>query len=509
MSILETLRTIDFGALDSRFFGVMLKFDSVNHYKKFISLANTPSFPNATFEEICQITAVEHELKHFHDSLLSPVAGGLAILRLNNIINGLPLIYHFQKYYHPHKSNFIPIPITKWVKLNQTKRTIKLDELKNFTSHKNKYVLNPFKIPFSKDLLDKIKRQNNDSDLAARLFIIIQNYNIIQETLISEVESPYGSILPRDIYELNAILVQYSACHNIINAEAPAIFIESLSKLAPEYLKCFSILIDIWNKNNRAIDRILPLFSTWCMLGNRTLEFKNLELDKSNLNDKELYKKSTAGCPAFRFVTIINHFIENGLPSINTPLQDLFSQWDMITKSQPWKTCLNEDLKSAKNRHAFFLNQSLKYSNGSEIRLLYDRTVRVLETIYKNKEIVHNVFYQDPEKYATAPAYLNIRSTLPEPSMFMIFKNFSLLKPINAPESKDYLANYIINDVGETCYNDEIFGSKNNYNSTLDDLKTIYEYNYLLDHLFSSFNREDDISHIVEKFLRPECLEIF
>lgn len=491
----------DYGSFDSRFFGIILKFDDPNKYKRFNDLIKIDKYKNLNFEEIWMLTVLDHEHRHFHDSLLSPTAGGLTSLRINNILNGLQFIHLLNKHYSELNANLIPVPISKWINLSKEEKKEKLNLLKNFTKHKEKFELVPLKIFSFDELKEEIKNPENILDFSAHLNMINHNYQVMKEILTNEVPSSQGPIRPRDIYELSAFCLQYQASYQMLGKKEAGIFIKSISEHAPEYLKCFILMIEIWTKYERKEWRIFHLFTTWCILGNRVLEHK-----RNGFTD---YKMTQAGCPAYRFCTIIEYLTNNGIPPEETSVETLFQKWDQIVQSAPWNECLDADLTSAKKRHETISNESTKLPNGSLIKELYQLASRFYEMLYENKKIIHEKFLENPVQYTTPENYIALQSQLPTASIWTTFANFSVLNTPPRTPSKEYLPIFAKNNLGETVIMSELKGTESNMHCSLEDLQTLHTYNCFFDYLFASFHRDEIHQLNFQNFLSFDCLELF
>lgn len=487
----------DFGAFDPRFFGIILKFNQFEKYKLFSELLVQDKYGDVGFEEIWLITVLNHEHRHFHDSLLSPTAGNLMSLRLNNIANGLPLISKIRKAYSEKKSNLLPLPLLKWINLSKDEKEYNLNLLRNFTKHKNQFKLAPVYFPGLNQTSQTAAKEKN-LEFLPELILINQNYNVMRDLLIAESEGPSGTITPRDIYELSAISIQYHASYKAIGEEAASTFIKSIFIHAPGYIKCFELMLKVWSKNDRGPDRVFSLFSTWCILGNRVLEHK-----KNNYSD---YKDTKAGCPAYRFITILSYFENNGIPNSDISTEELFQDWDREVKSSTWKECLEYDLKSCKERHEVFEKAALDIPTNGPAKDLYSLLARISKMIYNDKKSIQKIFLKNPDEYALPRDYYDLK-TLPDAPTWLTFNDFFIEK--GKSPSENYLEILSHTDSGESFAQSIILKNPQYPYEVIEDIKLVYEYNCLMDYLFASFHRDEAVQFDFSKFLPFDCLDIF
>ncbi len=119
-----------FGTFEPRFYGVSVLLESPLAYQAFA--ATTAAIPRKTsiptlspFEDICLATALDHEVRHFHDSLVSPFANRILMLRMMAAFNGLKALNRGQRL----GANCIPVPLIKWVATNEDQRSAWANEI--------------------------------------------------------------------------------------------------------------------------------------------------------------------------------------------------------------------------------------------------------------------------------------------------------------------------------------------------------------------------------------------
>src|ERR1043166_2489717 len=86
----------DFGGFDPSFVGVTLRFENEDAWRRYqaqnasptpLSVKGLP--PESRFEALSLASVVSHEVRHFHDFLISPYSARVFSLRLKALINEL------------------------------------------------------------------------------------------------------------------------------------------------------------------------------------------------------------------------------------------------------------------------------------------------------------------------------------------------------------------------------------------------------------------------------------
>jgi hypothetical protein len=123
----------DYGGFDSTFVGLTLRFwpKSWDLFLRFhakdrdpeevIRIGNSALNKGAdeAFDTFSMGTVMMHELRHFHDFILSPYGNHLFRLRLLAAVNGVQVIGGLRA-----KNPVIPVPLPKWRRMQSGERTI-------------------------------------------------------------------------------------------------------------------------------------------------------------------------------------------------------------------------------------------------------------------------------------------------------------------------------------------------------------------------------------------------
>ena len=119
------MQHLPFGLFNPRFYGVSVilgdedRNDAVEHYGRakdpgeWIRNTGTPSL-----NDISTLSAMDHELRHFHDFLLSPIGTVTMGLRMQASINGIQAMRALGQC----QGSFVPVPLTRWIEWDAGKR---------------------------------------------------------------------------------------------------------------------------------------------------------------------------------------------------------------------------------------------------------------------------------------------------------------------------------------------------------------------------------------------------
>ena len=293
----------DYGGFNSKFLGIQLRFHA-SHPDAFPEFLTILSEMEATdpadilargnralsgddhgaFHTFALGTVLQHERRHFHDFLLSPIGNAVFRHRLLAVFHGLQGVQDLKKF------GVVPVPLTRWVAMADDARLRQHNLWSAFVGDRSR----AFKI---------------EPDAAQMVEIARISYALIRGYLISE---RLPALQPLHLFEASAICVQIQAVHKIFGAQHAQRFIELvLSDLVPPaYSKVLSMMFDLWWEHDRAPDvRVISAVISWSILG------------KPCASDDDEY-------PTIRFLRLFKMLDDEGLPEEGTPLRPLFDRWN-------------------------------------------------------------------------------------------------------------------------------------------------------------------------------------
>jgi hypothetical protein len=295
----------DYGGFDARFFGVMLRFsgnypDNWNHFCQFdragtkerriLGDACLALDDDKAFERLAIYSVLAHELRHFHDFLLSPFANYLFRLRWLTAFNRSLL----SEALFQNKA-FLPYPIPFWRQMDASQREAQAELWRRMLHLQNHF--EHFDLP--------------QNDGALRMEQIERAYEEISALLLQSDERA-ESIRSYHIFEALAILAQVQEIYALFGRDHANRFLHTI--LSNHDLSMYSMVLrllsKIWESARLFFDtRCANAVITWAMLG-------------------DLHTDGLRACPPSRFSALYRYLLENGPPPPNAPCTTLFKEWD-------------------------------------------------------------------------------------------------------------------------------------------------------------------------------------
>ena len=138
----------DFGGFNSRFHGATVRLASAADWEVYQALrAGGRAWPDPRLSDdelfgiLSIASALAHEIRHFHDFLITPYGGHVFRLRIHAALNALQLLVPIMK----SDANCLPFPIQKWCSLNELGRK---NEKEWWGKRKDGAKWNPVSLPY-------------------------------------------------------------------------------------------------------------------------------------------------------------------------------------------------------------------------------------------------------------------------------------------------------------------------------------------------------------------------
>lgn len=116
---------MSFGTFNPNFYGITQSFadpDWLDAYEEYAHEEDVRKWRGSQqdfdFDRLGTLSTADHELRHFHDSLISPWSIERMIWRLNASINGLFAIQNIRS----AKGGYVPLPISRWMGWSEAER---------------------------------------------------------------------------------------------------------------------------------------------------------------------------------------------------------------------------------------------------------------------------------------------------------------------------------------------------------------------------------------------------
>jgi hypothetical protein len=406
----------DFGGFNPRFLGVTLKVESPEAFRVLHEFMVTEELPDGepSLTEVALRSVLEHEVRHYHDFLISSYGGLLFRSRLTAAINAAAVLGCIRKL----PGGFVPVPIGAWALLDEGRRAVQKEEWRDFLSIDAKS-FQLVDIPhLSADDLTRpdfgvkvIAEMEESTLLRTTLSYLVRGYRAISRLTSGAVEP--ALFAPCNIYEVSALAAQIQSIWNGQGGSAPQIFLDELGRSTSwraRLWRYFWQLEDSLGNRIRAagrkpevavIDQIAAM-CCWCFLGNYEAQ-------------------GEAASPSLRLSWLSAHLQSAG--SVADSAHDVaaaWDHWDRASGYKPWRNSLTEMVESNEKATGTYYNND----DGKSIR---GTIYHVFQKYRREQELLVNRLQRAPEDYVYMNRYLNLaQGEVPVPSIRIQPAGFSL-----------------------------------------------------------------------------------
>jgi len=338
--------------------------------------------PQSAFRYMSLVTTVEHETRHFHDHLLSPMGNAVFRSRIIATINGFQIISFLSDLFDVH-----PIPITRWLTMTDPELEALRGDMESRFDGKG------LRIPtqFPKELTAVAKK-------VAGTYQSIQNYVYNPDGVRNEI-----AWQPRHVFEASAHMVQLQAVWQLFGKEGVELFQNRLERTPAsfQYTSLVKVLRSL--APNSPIDsQLAATISVWGMLGNYSID-------------------EWKACPTHRIATLMDRLSEKDLePSAADPLS-LMDNWSQITELSE----ISQSLRNSIDKNdEFILELEADRRIGREFPVL----VRAATQFREASNSLISEFLNDPSQYIWPRPYLENQDKWPAaPIRFRFWPNALIL----------------------------------------------------------------------------------
>lgn len=409
-----------FGAFEPRFYGVSFLLETPLAYEAWLQDAGI--FPDASgphlplFENTCLQTTMEHETRHFHDSLISPFANAILMMRMMAAFNGLKLLALCAG----SGANCIPIPVTTWIAMSPSERTAWLEEAVYDLPPGLELPLRPPSLPHgdtpnpftdAKPGFHQIKKGSSDeglqicasatigayskvADLIRGPSTLLRNDSAFQSYSEDKKRSVEAVFTPRNVFEASALAVQLQAAWTNIGEDAAGAFCDYILTSDLGYAEMFRRICRSSAPSDHpdAIDPIrVSAVAVWSLLG-------------------DIYQRDHFD-PVVRLMRLLRFLENTGGIATTEPVADLWDRWDASLGLKGWR-------KSVKEMRERTANSVAKYAafkeRGNEPRAATIATV--LKAYLEDQVRATELLLNDPDGYVNTRRYIEAtKDDLPIP----------------------------------------------------------------------------------------------
>jgi hypothetical protein len=316
-----------YGEFDPKFPGISLHADSAAAWERIVRYSLGPetpdlgaaSTPDAFLDAVSSLSVTIHELRHFHDFLISDYGARLVRARLQVVLNMLEVVQAFRRLDTWRDANVVLTPLSDWCRLDPEQRRAEIDGLNWAGAH-----YRPPELPYFADGWSPPDRalagaHDVSWEVLARQLQFCGYYQERVRRLNGKPEgleqAPY---YPQQFAEASAILCQQAEIMSAWDAETANGFTAMLLAPGNRYGMALAHVGLLFRKRGRVDARLVAAFLGWCLFGN--------------------YASGTDAFPVVRFARLGQVLLENPDKAIPTTAprtprdwHRLFGRWDELT----------------------------------------------------------------------------------------------------------------------------------------------------------------------------------
>lgn len=406
---------LDYGGFDPAFIGITLRFSNARAWQTFDASRKADAVlqlaeltPDEGFEAISTTSVISHEVRHFHDFLLTPYSARIFKLRIQALVNA----HQTLSFLFDDSPNCILTPISTWCRLTDTERQ---RELSYLPARPGDQQWKPVVIPFIQDetlshpqsprvelVRDEALEQLIRAAMTAAQRIEELTYNpcTIREK---------ASFQAWQVFELSGLLVQHQDVEQTRGAKASQFFVDYLlaSRDNP-YAQMLQLVAGPWKAAGRPLDRdMASAMATWSLLGSY---------------EKDQWK----ACPSTRFIDLWQYLSKKGIPASVDDLLILFDFWSEQLGLSTVADGLKETRKTF-HQLVTLLDDYIKQFYSARFFKIYGPMLkRVANGIADASDHMATEFNNDPFGYVFPGRYVNDASRFVSPILRIMFEGGGL-----------------------------------------------------------------------------------
>lgn len=414
------MRTL-LGSLEPRFFGINIAFEAAADLEFTLdvysgkldtpALAKLRSQALVSDHQLWLATAVEHELRHYHDSLISAHWLAIQALRNQSAINVQTMQPYFIEFAKSNTSDCFALPFRKWLRFGKAERQMRANAWPSGGDvHQRRVVPLPIfplpESPPSEFWPDITAGLNGDAEhLAGLLFQCMKGYDRIDELNAGRASGEWASLRPSHVYELSALIAQLYAAHFTFDERAAHDFRHSIGG-SRDYSGFFnyvlSLLLTCKGVNPRNVVAIANGLATWAILGPPDL-----------INDRHGRSRSDReiimSCPAARFAFGMDLMGQRGVPTEKPAA--LFEILDENAGTTDYKSAIDWLDMTVDNKAHQYKQLAAQEPDRSDVATVSNH----FETYRTQRRKMVQIIRSDPEVYADPHRYMSEIARFPRP----------------------------------------------------------------------------------------------
>jgi hypothetical protein len=337
----EPIVQSDFGGFNPRFPGVTIKFESGTAFAAFQDFLVCESVPHNEPDLATAVirSVLDHEVRHYHDFLISPYSAVIFRMRLQAALNGIKALQVMRN----RSGAYLPVPLVRWVTLPLKERIEYAYEWCEIFGAVNPETLGLIDLPYIEANHLQVQPPSGVTEggglddehfLRASLEYSCRAYLRIGDLTAGVADLPdLSDLAPYTLHEVIALAAQAQSIWLGQGVTAAQAFLDELETLNLPYAQLWRRIQKMANTvemraNASGSSVTLATFdqmvaiSLWCLLGNYQIE-------------------GTSACPTARFFKLAHHLLSaTSATDIATDVGATWSHWDLAAGVTPWRESL-------------------------------------------------------------------------------------------------------------------------------------------------------------------------
>jgi hypothetical protein len=394
---------VPFGAFNPRFYGVSLflgskdRLDFLNRYFGESDLAEgARDTETSALSEVLTASALDHEARHFHDFLLSPLGTAVMGLRMQASINGFQMMQALKRC----RGKFVPVPLIRWIEWDDAARQRWIDSTGRYfgIAQSSDIVALPhspdvtrLKFQASRSVPDALPPEEKSGTYALPAAAAYASMSMWRQRKVSWFDI---NVSADDVFEAVAHLVQLQAVWTSQGESAAERLLAFVRTSPAKHLYPLQVFWTALQRSSQKIDlRRLTELLTWMLLG----PWEQL---------------ASNGHPATRFFQVLEICMQapdNDAFVGQRSSAQLFDLLDELTESRAWMNNLTSATALADRNINSYAEISKTLKGG-----YFDALFAVATAWHHDQSSVRKTFLETPESLVDPLQYVN-ETRLPLP----------------------------------------------------------------------------------------------
>jgi hypothetical protein len=398
----------DFGGFNPRFYGVTYTLSTPASLEVLGNYFEHESFEReqASLGQIAIRSVIEHEMRHYHDFLLSPYSSSVFRLRLQGLVNGSQAVHMLKRL----SGNCCPAPITRWMTLDDSARQAQLRDWRELIDPPGNSDWQPVTLPVvaPDELLPdaapgfvKVNTRSIDQQFQFFVRTAVMGYERIRQIVdgFSDAQA-HPELRPCNVYEATALTTQLCAIYQSQGLIQALQLVNFLFDSNLGYARLWETFMQLallleqhrhpGEEKARLLFAALPtvmVLSVWCLLGSFRLEGKD-------------------ACPTLRFMRLASHLLDDHTDHRNrsASVADMWDYWDSETGVLPWRDSLNDLLDFNKRGLSAYAQMADAWDGPKD---LPDLVQSLMRAFVADQQRIVEVMLSDPDLAVMPTRYLN------------------------------------------------------------------------------------------------------